>query len=775
MILPPQKLSSAQKEARDSHSGKNNYEETIDYYISQCHWNKQTDEILSLYRYVGGFIDERDYKTAKVSTNKQKDDNVPSTFNAELKNHNILKGIVNLLMGEFGRRAHEYVLTSINPLDEMSYQDGLNVIIRDYYSQHVANELMELGLDLGQKVQEMQPLDAYIEKYKRTFDEERVISGQDILDYIVYACELDNKYLDLYYDWIITGRFFSYKKVNHDNVYFEPVPPHEICVPVENHSRYIEDASWVVRRQILPVYKVVDLFKGRLDTEVIDALENVTNNVLGTSFSSVKLTGRDGFIHLPTLNIRGSAGLNTESFQSSAMNDGVELYHVAYKTWRKFGILLYLDEFGQEQKLEVGDDYKLNKEQGDISIEWDWDSEIIEGYRYDNYYLDVKPLLENRADLDVESLQKMPYNGIIERNADGEVQSIIKDGLPYQRRINLIQYQVEKMINKNKDKLIVMPYGLVPRKLGMNTAKQMHHADTTSILWVDETAPNAAFAAQMIKVLDMSLGSFIKDSIALIQETKSEYWETIGMNAQRYADVGSSAGKAVTEQAIVRSAIITYELTRQFDSVIERDYKGLIDISKLAYINGKKAKYVRSDGSIAMLNMNQDGANYHSSTSYNLKVKDASVMSEAIQAIRGQIQAVLQNGGDLSIMGEVWSTNNVTKLTALLKKATIAKQEREDAQLKAQQDSNERIEQMKAETAKIDQELTRYKIDKEFEAAIYAADKRSESSQIASTSPRPANEVELKLADHKLQKDARELEIKQQVANTQAIQKKRES
>ena len=107
----------------------------------------------------------------------------------------------------------------------------------------------------------------------------------------------------------------------------------------------------------------------------------------------------------------------------------------------------------------------------------------------------------------------------------------------------------------------------------------MHHADATSILWVDETAPNASFAAQMIKVLDMGLGNYIKDVISIIQYIKQEYWDSIGMNAQRYADVAQGAGKSVTEQAIVRSSIITYELTRRMDKFIEREYQGFLDIS----------------------------------------------------------------------------------------------------------------------------------------------------------------------------------------------------
>ena len=102
---------------------------------------------------------------------------------------------------------------------------------------------------------------------------------------------------------------------------------------------------------------------------------------------------------------------------------------------------------------------------------------------------------------------------------------------------------MEKLINKNKDKITVMPYGLIPTKKGIDVKTQMYHADATGILWIDETAPNASFAAQMIKTLDVGLGNYISETIKLIQYVKQEYWDAIGMNNQRYGDVDTSAGK----------------------------------------------------------------------------------------------------------------------------------------------------------------------------------------------------------------------------------------
>jgi hypothetical protein len=749
MILPPQKLPMSQKTIRHDKTGKNNIEETIDYYISCANWTTQTQEIANLYKAVEGFLDESEYDLIQNPYNKQKDAGAPSLYNAKLKNYNILKGIANLLIGEFGRRAHEYVVSSVSPSDEFSYKDGLALVLKNYYAQQIANTLQEIGLEVGQQVQELPPLEEYVQKFKDKFDETRILTGQDILDYIVYNCDLDSKYIDLFWDWIITGRFFTYKKVNHDDVYFEAVPVHEIYSPRETHSRFVEDNSFAVRRQVLPMYKIVDLFRGRLDEDIIDAMEGRMQDSLGFATTNVQITGRNGLIQMPTMYADTSSPFKT-------INDsvqGVELFHVTYKTFRDYQVLTYLDKFGTERLMEVGGDYKLNKAQGDISLKREWENITYEGYRCLDFYIDCQPLPESRADLNQEGLQKLPYNGTYMRSSTGEVQSIIKDGLNHQRLINVLHYQLEKLINKNKDKLLIMPYELVPRKKGMNTKDQMYHADATSILWVDGTVPGAANAAQMIKTVDLSLGNYMRETIDLIKFIKSDYWESIGMNAQRYADVGQNAGKAVTEQAIVRSAIITYDLTRQFEKVQEKDYQGLVDISKLAYIKGKKAKYIRTDGSLAFLEMNPDDAVNHSEASYGVFVKDSSTMTEGVQAIRQQILPMIQNGSSPEVAGEVWKTNNVTRLTKILKKVDANKKEYEQLVAKQAQEAQAQLQESINANDEKNRAMEKYKIDSEYQKAIDVATLKVNDISPETPVNKEANDTEKLLANHKIQKE----------------------
>lgn len=755
MILPPQKLSYADKVKRNEVTGKNNIEETADYYISQCNWGTQTTEIANLYAAIEGIIHPEEYKYVQNPFNIKTTDGSLPIYGARLRNYNILKGIANLLMGEFGRRSHEYTVFTFNPTDEVIYKDGLSVLIKGYYSQQIANELKQLGLDFGQEIVDLPPLEEYVQGYKDKYNDTRVISGQDAIDYIRYNCDLDSRFIDLYWDWIITGRAFSFKTVNHDDVYWEPVPAHELFIPNEQGSRYVEDKSFVVRRQIMPIFKVVDMFRGRIPEELIDDFESGVIKGFEINFTDIHATGRNGIISLPT-NYLSANYTNAFGVSNSS---GVELFHVQYRTWRKYGELTYLDELGQKRLMEVDDTYIFDKNLGDISIEWKYESQIMEVYKCLDYYLDAKPLEPNRADLNSNGSQKLSYNGIIERSFTGELQSIIKEGLPYQILVNVLHYNTEKLINKNKDKLMIMPYGLINKKAGMTTKETMYHADATSILWVDETAPNASFAAQMIKAIDMGLGNHISTTIDIMKFIKSEYWEAIGMNAQRYADVGQNAGKAVTEQAIVRSAIITYELTRQFDKFIEKDYAGLLDYSKIAWINGKKARYIRSDGSLAFLNMTAEKSANRTEASFGVFVKDASLNTEAITAIRQQAMNLIQNNAPYQSLSSIYSTNNLNKLDKILAKMQDLKNEQDMLLQKQQEEAQIKLQELVNENDAKNRELEYYKIDTDYDKTVDSAEIRSKNN--SRNEERPSNDVERKLADHKIANDTRNADIKE--------------
>ena len=224
------------------------------------------------------------------------------------------------------------------------------------------------------------------------------------------------------------------------------------------------------------------------------------------------------------------------------------------------------------------------------------------------------------------------------------------------------------------------------------------------------------------------------------------------MNAQRYADVAQGAGKSVTEQAIVRSSIITYELTRRMDKFIEREYQGFLDISKLAWSKGVKKQYILSDGSTAFLELNPDDAIYHLESDYGVFVKDSADLTEALQQFRQLASAYAQQSTALSSTAEIFTNNNMEKIKNIVAKIEENEKKHEAYLAKVGGEQQKEIQQMVNEDKQADRDIKKYEIDMEYQQTVDSASIRTQNN--SRNEPRPANEVEMALADHKIRTDS---------------------
>lgn len=749
--FPAQKISLKEKQTRDKVTGMTWGESCVKYLIDNADWDNDLEEIARIKRIIHGEHNDEDYNYVlnPLNTNVAK----YKRFGAKLRNFNILQPVRNLYLGEFGKRFQNIQVMETNPDDDNLYKKGLNLLVKNYYTQKVINELNALGISTGQESQEQAPLEEEIQEYKRKFDENRVITGQETLDFIKFDKDLDDKYMDVYTDWVDVGRAFTYKGISHNDIDFEWVPAEELSFPKNNKSRFIEDGAWAVRKEHCQPHEILDRFHDKLDEDAKDALhKELTQGTfnLGTEARHVVM---------PTQYI-GTNDYRNARYRSLG-TDGIGLYHAVWRSWRKIGYLTYIDEIGQIQEMEVDETYKLDKENGDLAIEWDWISEVWEG-RYmdinDGYYFDVRPLPYNRMELNNSSKQKLPYNGRFMLTQDGRVASIMKTGEPYQVLYDITHYQFEKVLNKNKDKIAVIPQGLIPKgKNGWDEEKFMYYAHAGSMMMIDETSPTAGLAMQGIKVLDMSLGSYIKDMYEIMTAIKMEFWDAIGMNRQRFGDSKASDGKSVTEQAIFRSAIISEELNRKFEKFQEKDYAGLLDLSKLAYINGKKGKYINSEQREAFLSIAPDDALRRLESDYGVFVRNSAAENEKLEMLKQYAFSMAQNDRNPSLLTEVLDMTNFTKGKLILKE--LEEKERAYQQQVQQQDhqNNMEVEQVKEASKQADRDVEIYKADRDYDKvmdkALLELGKDNQQQQ-------PEDDTEeRRMNDHKIQTDNKKLDL----------------
>lgn len=662
--FPRQKLSKAEKTEDWKISNVDFLADNTDFF------GGDKRDFLMLHRAAQGYLDPSQY-THVLNPYNSEDENL-QRYPARMRNYDIISQLINSFMGEMADRPTSDEVICTNGDTPNRFTESLSQEMLALAAQDFINQLNASGQNTGIPSQELPEYQKFAAEYKEGYNDQRAIFGQEALDYIKYNCDLKDKYQDVFYDWLVTGHCYTFKEPRMNDVHVEYVPSYELW---HGHSptNFVEDANYAVRRFRRTPSAVIDLFRKELNDEDIEWLENLQKGVVTSSSITVA----------PNIdNINGN--VNPSMYDTTL--GLVDVFHAVWKSFKEIGILTYTDELGQVQEMEVDASYKLDLENGDISLEKEWISEVWEGYRIDKtLHLKIQPILAQRNELNNTSKCKLPYNGRVGYNKHTSTGSMVKGLLGYQALYNIYHFRAELTLARNKDKIMTMPIGLIPKDWSPD--KFLWYAETTGVAWFDETKPNAAQVLNALKSIDLSLGTYVQQIRDLLKEIKDEAWDSIGMNRQRYGDTKASDGKGVTEQAIARSSTISREMFRRFEKFVETDKQGLLDISKIAWINGKKGMYLTSDGRRKFFETN--GVD-HLESDYSVFVKDSAEEQRKLEAARGLTNMMAQKGGiGASLMFETLDANNFSQLKKYAKQFEEIQQQLAEQAAKAEQENSQ--------------------------------------------------------------------------------------
>lgn len=679
-ILPKQKVTKAERTDQW-------YKDNINYRIEQSNfWDGNKWEMISLYRAASGHLDLKEYKHVLNPYNSA-DENM-TKYPASMRNMDIISPIVNSHLGQRANLPFNHTVICVNPDSPNKNKEAQDNDFMRALAQHYVNELNSNGHDTGVPTQEVPPYQKILDKYS-TIDnvDKRALFGQEALDYIKYDLNLKDKYQEAFYDWIVTGRTFTFKDIYSDDLYHEIVP----CLELSHgttRTGFIEDAEWVVRRSRYNMSNILTRWHKSLKGKQLDSLEEKFRGGLSTTdttFNSV----------IPNIDKASNSSYNS----NTTRGDLLEVCHVQWMGFIQVGVLKYKDELGQIQEAEVNEDYELSLENGDIEIEWDYISHVYEGYKIDNdTFLDCRPVQVQRNMLSNSSQVKLSYNGRVGYNERGTINSIVKQLVPYQSLYNIYHFRRDLILARNKDKIMLMPIGLIPDEFGAEVngmTKFLHFIETTGLAFFDEQKEGAMNVLNALKAIDVSLGQYVIGMTELIRSIKEEAWDAVGMNRQIYGQVNSSDGKGVNEQAILQGATITRELNRRFEKFVETDLQGLIDYSKLAWINGKKGAYINSEGRKAFLEVDPAG---HLDTDYGVFAIDA--IDEEKKLSQGKDYAfgwAQKTSNSATTVLEVLDSNNMSKLKMKVSQAEQIEKEYQDSVRQQEAQNAQGIEEMKGQ------------------------------------------------------------------------------
>jgi len=330
---------------------------------------------------------------------------------------------------------------------------------------------------------------------------------------------------------------------------------------------------------------------------------------------------------------------------------------------KKIGKLIYNDEFDKPQSILVDENYKSGSIPTQISLEWGWINEWMQGLKIGPDVYFVKPL---------KILNYNPIIGLVHEIKNTESRSLVDLMKPFQVIYNVCMNQLFELLQKEVGKVQLMSLRHVPIPKDGDAQDALDiwemEARRRGVVFVDDSPENlkAPSSFNQFTALDLTRTQEIQSRYNLAMQIKNECWELIGMSRQRMGTVSPSESATGTNTAVQQSYAQTEPLFVAHEYTLGQLYQAIIDVSQ--YIESTKPtstiSYITGEGEAAFIQVNGTDLKFRDLKCFATNRPEDTQMFNEIRALS---QAIIQNGGSVYDIVELYSHKSQRQLKKVFK------------------------------------------------------------------------------------------------------------
>jgi len=709
-----------EKEKRDESWIKN----TMDYFANKAYaeYVKNRDTFVKNYDLVKGILRMEDfYQEPQV---KSFTDMLTADLNlpAYVKHYSIITTPINELVGEISKRPDSFRIKAFDDdsqSEELEYKTG---ILQEYVISQAKQKIMEKVAMSGEEIEDEQIQQMTMEEVQDDLDSYTSVAekwANHILTCQKADFNLKEKSEDAFRDMLISAREFYHiyednskvgyniEVANPKNTWFLTTPDRKYISDPTGRAQGAYAAGTVQVMELSEIIEAIpDLTKDEIDhlrSSLQDyGLINVRESNLGNpnvapGIDSVQYDTYDPLVLQTRMMIESEMKENNDGLKdflgltSNVSSFGYK-YVVVRSYWiskRKIGKLIYLDEMGNEQSVLVDENYKSGTIPTQQSLEWGWINEWYQGIKIGPDIYHIKPY---------KLLNYCPIIGLTHEVKNTEARSLVDLMKPFQVLYNVCMNQLYKLLEKEVGKVYLTSIRHIPIPKDGDAQDALDiwemEARNRGVMFIDDSPENlkSPSSFNQFRDIDLTRTQEIQSRYQLAMQLKNECWELVGMSRQRMGSISASESATGTNAAITQSYSQTEPLFVAHEYILMQLYQAIIDAS--LYVESKKPQstlsYITSKGESAFVQVNGS----------DLKFRDLKVFAtnrpedkKMFEEIRGLSQAVIQNGGSLHDVIELYSTNSVREMKKVFKTLKDRQEQLQDQQMQQQQQQMEQQQQ----------------------------------------------------------------------------------
>lgn len=682
----------------------NSRKKEADWYASCCDWiiaqgqaNRDVSDIETKYNILNGKIPDEFYK--KILNPYNATQEKYKRFPATMRNYDMMKGIIRRYVSEYLKNPHDFIVGANNPEVVIARNSKIRQELQVLVEQQIAAKIQESyqqWIQGGNDPQQFNPqeqinIEQFIKDFNENYIDDISAQGQSLLNVIKDITEDSLLYAKAYFDFVTFGECYTYTDIKGSKLIKRVVSPRD-AFPINTDNIFRENDDMFCERRKLTYQQIIDEFDEYLDDKQREFLNTYYAKQSASVPTSLSFDVYESYF--PDVCRKYSKEdralfKNQPNMMRDTNTDLYDVWHVVWRGEERKALVTYVNEVGlMDTRIET-DDYQLNQEAGDIDIEYIYEPQVYECTRIGTrnnaiYPYEVRAVVFNRNG-------KLPYNGINELLPGFGKFSIVDIITPYQVFYNIVSYHRELILAKNKLNLLLLAKSL----LGKAPEETLYRMIADGTLLIDDSNDQGMLRAQQVRMLQSNMGEYLTQLGNLLNEIKQAANEQVDMTPQRYGEIANSAGKAITEEAVVRGSMGTVIIEFMMDCLRERDYNRDLDFTKLAWIDGLDTSYRDIDGNLKYISLN---VNNHVYADYIIKAKNSVKEQEKLRQLQQFAFSAAQNGDNMMAIAAI-EGDNVATISKLIKKYQEEKNAHE-----------EQLKQLDQQIAQMEQEFEIQKI-----------------------------------------------------------------
>lgn len=534
----------------------------------------------------------------------------------------------------------------------------------------------ELQFDHIVAQEDLEEIDRYYKYDYRTINEEYAEKG---LRYLIERYDINNVFNIGFKDALITDReiyFVDHKTIDEDP-YIRRVNPMNFYHSVDDEATFIGEHEWVMEVQYLTVPQIIDEFKDELSHEDTVRLQDMA------SMYSIPGGTNNGFISDYEIAQGSKEDAHPIGITDYTSTGKIAVFRCRWISPRQLKIVKSRSkhEEGSFFTHLVSDSDKPKK---DDSVEIKYVNDVWEGIR-------IGPDIFVRCRKCPVQLRSVDKIGKVENGYIGHSYNY-KDKRPYsliwaakdiQMLYNIIYYHQELMVALSGVKGFVMDHSQKPD--GMSIEEWMYYRKIGTI-WIQSVKDGSAVNFNQFNTYDDTLPQSIKTTIDMLQYLDDLAGSITGVTRQRMGQTEAYDPVRGTQMSIENSSMVTEFLFYKHELLKRKALNRLVNLTRLAWKNGKRGQYVIGDLGQNILNI--DGETL-SSSEYEIFLASTTKEQEKVNEIRQlALTNFSQQGMTLNQIVKLYDVDNLremqTAVDAATKKAIKNAQDSQKAQSDAE-------------------------------------------------------------------------------------------